>query len=178
VYVYHTTNHVRAPYTYCDVILYNICVYHTTGHHLHDLLDLSFQTDAFEQLNMDIDGKSGPKVWMDWWTVFYWGWWVSWSPFVGIFMARISVGRTIGQVINASITGPVLWTFLWFGIFGGAGLRYERAAILDGCLGQCQTVVSGSPFDAKYCRSSVSNTKTWQGQADFDLQEKVWCARM
>jgi hypothetical protein len=147
------------------------------GHHLHDLLDLSFQTDAFEQLNMDIDGKSGPKVWMDWWTVFYWGWWVSWSPFVGIFIARISKGRTIGQVINASITGPVVWTFLWFGVFGGAGLRYERAAILDGCLGHCQTVASGVPFDAKYCRSSssssVSSKRTWQGQADFELQEKA-----
>lgn len=54
---------------------------------------------------MSVDGKSGPKVWMDWWTVFYWGWWVSWSPFVGIFIVKISKGRTVGELINASLTG-------------------------------------------------------------------------
>lgn len=49
----------------------------SVGHHLNDIVKLSFHTDAFEQLNVDVDGKSGPRVWMDWWTVFYWGWWVS-----------------------------------------------------------------------------------------------------
>jgi choline-glycine betaine transporter len=70
----------------------------SVGFHLHRIIDLGFQTDAFEQLDLDVDGKGGPEVWMDWWTVFYWGWWVSWSPFVGIFIARISRGRTVGEV--------------------------------------------------------------------------------
>ena len=60
---------------------------------------------------MSVDGKSGPKVWMDWWTVFYWGWWVSWSPFVGIFIAKISKGRTVGELINASLTGFCVSSF-------------------------------------------------------------------
>ena len=51
---------------------------------------------------------------------------------VGIFISRISRGRTIGQVINASLMGPVLFTFVWFGVFGGAGLRMERKAVFDG----------------------------------------------
>ena len=81
--------------------------------------------------------------------------WVSWSPFVGIFIARISRGRTLGQVINASLTGPVLFTFVWFSIFGGAGLRLERAAVLDGCTGNCQVVANSVPFEAQYCQDRL-----------------------
>merc|ERR1719183_2690346 len=128
----------------------------SVGYHLHHFIDLGFRTDAFAQLDLDVDGKSGPKVWMDWWTVFYWGWWVSWSPFVGVFIARISRGRTIGEVITASMSGPVLYTFIWFSVFGGAGLRMERAAIIDGCLGKCQRLAGGVPFDSRYCKQVFS----------------------
>ena len=52
------------------------------------------------------DGEGdGPEEWMDGWTIFYWGWWISWSPFVGMFIAKISRGRTIRQFIN----GKTLW---------------------------------------------------------------------
>lgn len=95
---------------------------------------------------------------MDWWTIFYWGWWVSWSPFVGLFIARISKGRTIKEIINASITGPVVYTFVWFGIFGGAGLRMERNAIIDACLGSCSVTSQGRQFLRKYCDSVASLT--------------------
>jgi choline-glycine betaine transporter len=81
--------------------------------------------------------------------------------------------REHGQVINASLTGPVLFTFVWFAVFGGAGLKMERAAVIDGCLGQCQTVADGVPFDAKYCKATSGRRQTWQGQADYDLQDQA-----
>ena len=62
------------------------------GHHIQLFIQLSFHADSFEQLDGGVDNRAGPQVWMDWWTVFYWGWWVSWSPFVGLFIAKISKG--------------------------------------------------------------------------------------
>ncbi|WP_026116714.1 BCCT family transporter [Nocardiopsis valliformis] len=59
------------------------------------------------------------------WSVFYWGWWISWAPFVGIFLARISYGRTIREFILGALFAPVVVSILWFGVFGGAGLYYE-----------------------------------------------------
>ena len=59
------------------------------------------------------------------WSVFYWGWWISWAPFVGIFLARISYGRTIREFIMGALFAPVVVSILWFGVFGGSGLYYE-----------------------------------------------------
>jgi len=64
----------------------------------------------------------------DWqanWTLFYWGWWISWSPFVAIFVARISKGRTIGEMVTAVLLAPTLATFFWLAVFGGAALHLE-----------------------------------------------------
>ena len=60
--------------------------------------------------------------------MFYWGWWISWSPFVGMFIAKISRGRTIRQFINGTLTAPVIYSIMWMVIFGGAGIRQERLA--------------------------------------------------
>ena len=68
------------------------------------------------------------RMFMDWWTVFYWGWWVSWGPFVGIFIATISRGRTIRQVILGGFLLPCLFSFLWFAVFGGLAIKMERVA--------------------------------------------------
>ena len=65
---------------------------------------------------------------MNAWTIFYWGWWVSWSPFVGMFIAKISKGRTVKNFIAGTMLAPVLYVFLWMTIFGGSGLRMEREA--------------------------------------------------
>jgi|UniRef100_A0A7S4CB01 choline-glycine betaine transporter len=75
------------------------------------------------------DGKSANPAWMSWWTIFYWGWWIAWSPFVGTFLARISRNRTVREVINYSLCAPLLYAFLWFAVFGGAGIKMHRAAI-------------------------------------------------
>jgi BCCT family betaine/carnitine transporter len=57
------------------------------------------------------------------WTVFYWAWWVSWSPFVGLFIARISKGRTVREFISAVLIVPVLVTLVWMSVFGGSALE-------------------------------------------------------
>jgi glycine betaine transporter len=63
--------------------------------------------------------------WVSGWTVFYWAWWISWSPFVGMFIARVSRGRTIRQFIIGSVLAPTLASFIWFSVFGGAALNLE-----------------------------------------------------
>src|SRR5690606_21580812 len=56
------------------------------------------------------------------WTLFYWGWWISWSPFVGMFIARISYGRTIRQFIAGALFAPVGASMVWLGVFGDSAL--------------------------------------------------------
>ncbi len=70
-----------------------------------------------------IDDKAGSS-WQTNWTIFYWGWWISWCPFVGIFVARISKGRTIREFVFTLLLVPTLITFLWFAVFGGTALQF------------------------------------------------------
>jgi choline/glycine/proline betaine transport protein len=65
------------------------------------------------------------STWQQDWTLFYWGWWISWSPFVGVFIARISKGRTIRQFVFYVFLVPTIVTFCWFAIFGGAALNFD-----------------------------------------------------
>jgi len=62
------------------------------------------------------------EAWMHGWTVFYWAWWISWSPFVGMFIARISRGRTVREFITAVLIVPTVVTILWMSIFGGIAI--------------------------------------------------------
>ena len=63
--------------------------------------------------------------WQAAWTLFYWGWWISWAPFVAIFVARISKGRSIGEFIAVVLAAPTLATFFWMAVFGGAALDMQ-----------------------------------------------------
>jgi BCCT family betaine/carnitine transporter len=63
------------------------------------------------------------------WTVFYWAWWISWSPFVGLFIARISKGRTVREFISAVLLVPVLVTIVWMSVFGGSALEQTMANV-------------------------------------------------
>jgi len=99
------------------------------GYYLQWIVQLGFHTDAFAQLGNAPDGKEA-QSWMNDWTIFYWGWWIAWSPFVGMFIAKISKGRTIRQFINGTMTAPIVYSFLWFCIFGTAGIKMERDATL------------------------------------------------
>eukprot|EP00951_Prasinocladus_malaysianus_P010044 scaffold73531_cov50-Prasinocladus_malaysianus.AAC.1 len=80
---------------------------------------------------------------MDDWTIFYWGWWISWAPFVGTFTAKISKGRTIREFIFGVMTIPIVYSFYWLVVFGGAGLQMERAAARAGIV--CNHTVGADP---------------------------------
>ena len=69
--------------------------------------------------------------WLGDWTIFYWAWWISWSPFVALFIARISKGRTIRETVAATLILPTLADFLWYGVVGGAGIRYDVTGVLS-----------------------------------------------
>ena len=88
------------------------------GSYFEDLAMMSARTDAA--------GGNGMAEWLSGWTVFYWAWWLSWTPFVGMFIARISRGRTIRQFVTGVLLVPSLVSLAWFAIFGGAGIKAQQ----------------------------------------------------
>ncbi|MFC7885421.1 BCCT family transporter [Streptomyces sp. NPDC057376] len=74
----------------------------------------------------EISGGEGVADWLSSWTVFYWAWWISWTPFVGMFIARISRGRTIRQFIGGVILVPSTVSLIWFAVFGGSAMRLQE----------------------------------------------------
>lgn len=70
------------------------------------------------------------KNFMNGWTIFYWGWWIAWAPFVGTFIAKISRGRTIREFIAATIIAPIIYVLLWFNVFGAIGIKSYRFSML------------------------------------------------
>ncbi len=92
------------------------------GFYLQNLLYMSFFTESF--LGEGVTG--GYENWAHFWTVFYWGWWIAWSPFVGLFIARISKGRTIRQMVLGVLLLPTAFSFVWLGAFGGAGIYAQQ----------------------------------------------------
>jgi len=72
-------------------------------------------------------GGDATATWLAGWTVFYWAWWISWTPFVGMFIARISRGRTIRQFVSGVVLIPSAVSLLWFAIFGGAAINLQRS---------------------------------------------------
>ncbi len=88
------------------------------GNYVGQIIPISFETDAF-----------GDGAWQAAWPTFYWAWWISWSPFVGMFIARISKGRTIREFVFGVMLVPTVVTMLWLTVFGQSGLHYERLGI-------------------------------------------------
>jgi glycine betaine transporter len=89
----------------------------TLGGYVAELPRMSLRTGPFD------DDR---YAWINAWTVFYWAWWISWSPFVATFIARISRGRTIREFVIGVLVVPTLVSGLWFAVFGGAGILAER----------------------------------------------------
>ncbi|MFD6057077.1 BCCT family transporter [Rhodococcus wratislaviensis] len=83
------------------------------------------------QMSARTGASSDPATgeWLSSWTIFYWAWWISWTPFVGMFLARISRGRTIRQFVVGVIVVPSAVSLVWFAIFGGAGISEQRDGI-------------------------------------------------
>ncbi len=82
----------------------------------------------FAQMGLWFPEEEGPASWQNGWTVFYWGWWLAWAPFVGLFIARISKGRTLREFVLGVLLVPTLVIFVWLGIFGGTALWQELNA--------------------------------------------------
>jgi choline/glycine/proline betaine transport protein len=92
----------------------------STGHYLQNFASYATWTQTFEEGDF-----------MTTWTVFYWAWWISWSPYVGMFIARISKGRTIKQFVLGVLIVPTMVTFLWMSGFGGSALFLETGGIAE-----------------------------------------------
>jgi choline/glycine/proline betaine transport protein len=93
----------------------------STGYYLQNFAEYATWTQSFEE-----DGS-----FMSTWTVFYWAWWISWSPYVGMFIARISKGRTVKQFVLGVLIVPTIVTFLWMSGFGGSALFLETSGIAE-----------------------------------------------
>src|SRR3712207_9060693 len=84
-------------------------------------------TTLFRSGRTEAAGGDAMAEWLRGWTVFYWAWWISWTPFVGLFIARISRGRTIRQFVTGVLLVPSAVSLVWFAVFGGAGVAAQRS---------------------------------------------------
>jgi glycine betaine transporter len=92
----------------------------TAGGYLEQFVPMSFRTGAF-----------GGGEWLAGWTIFYWAWWMSWAPFVGTFMARISRGRTIREFVVCVLIVPTLVSTIWFVVMGGTAIDFQLNGVTD-----------------------------------------------
>ncbi|MFG3423166.1 BCCT family transporter [Micromonospora sp. NPDC049460] len=92
----------------------------SVGDYLSHLITMSTRTGAFSD-----------PAWLGNWTIFYWAWWISWAPFVGIFIARISRGRTVRQFVVGVLLVPSGASVVWFAVMGGSALRVQATGARD-----------------------------------------------
>ncbi|RFB12526.1 BCCT family transporter [Bacillus sp. HNG] len=86
--------------------------FNTTGLYISDFIHMSLRLQPF-----------GTGEWIASWTLFYWAWWIAWAPFVGMFIARVSKGRTVREFVIGVLIFPTLGTCLWMSVFGGSALE-------------------------------------------------------
>ncbi|WP_332632254.1 glycine betaine uptake BCCT transporter [Halalkalibacter flavus] len=91
------------------------------GSYLQNLAGMSFRLDVYNP----------ETTWVEGWTIFYWAWWISWAPFVGTFIARVSKGRTIREFVVGVLAVPSIFGALWFAVFGGTGIQLQRLGTAD-----------------------------------------------
>ena len=103
----------------------------SVGGYVSSVVPRSFQTGAF-----------GDEEWLAGWTIFYWAWWISWAPFVGTFIARISRGRTVGEFVLSVLLIPSGVSFIWFAVLGGAAidLQLSNAADISAAVAQAPEI--------------------------------------
>ncbi|MGE3935025.1 MAG: BCCT family transporter [Rhodospirillaceae bacterium] len=85
------------------------------GAYFSDIVEKTFTLYAYR-----------PSGWIGGWTLFYWAWWIAWSPFVGMFIARVSRGRTVREFVLGVLAAPVGFTFIWMTVFGNAAISLDR----------------------------------------------------
>ena len=124
----------------------------TAGDYLWNVIPMGFQTFNAE----------GDAAWQGGWTIFYWGWWISWAPFVGMFIARISRGRTIREFMIGVMFVPTTLAFFWLCIFGGTAMHMEiNAADGVGTAGIADLVRNWDLPSALYSTISQVTAVNW-----------------
>ncbi|CAK0871236.1 unnamed protein product [Prorocentrum cordatum] len=131
-----------------------------TGYYLW-YIQIGFHCDAWERLggkDMGLGGvdTGGGATWIIDWTIFYWGWWISWGPFVGTFIARISKGRTLRVFILSTLIVPTLYSIVWFCVWGTEGIRMQRMADTSGL-----------------CTQAYAGNGDWAAQYDLDTKKNL-----
>lgn len=96
------------------------------GTYINSFFSLTFNTHVYEE---------NTQPWFYDWTILYWAWWISWSPYVGLFIAKISKGRTIREFIAAVLILPTLFNFIWMSVFGNSAIWFD-INIANGALSQ------------------------------------------
>jgi glycine betaine transporter len=121
----------------------------SAGDYLGALLPMSFAT-----------GVDGGGDWLSGWTVFYWAWWISWSPFVGTFIARISRGRTVREFVLCVMVVPTVVSLLWFAVLGGSALSLQLSGSADLATALADNGAEGALFAllAEFPLAAVSST--------------------
>ncbi|WP_163527244.1 BCCT family transporter [Halobacillus ihumii] len=94
----------------------------TLGSYLQNLINMSFRMAPRNE---------EARSWINTWTIFYWAWWIAWAPFVGVFIARVSRGRTIREFVVYVLLAPSLISFIWFTTFGGAAITTELSGLVS-----------------------------------------------
>lgn len=96
------------------------------GAYLSEFFSLTFNTHVYEE---------NTQQWFYDWTILYWAWWISWSPYVGLFIAKISKGRTIREFVAAVLIIPTLFNFIWMSVFGNSAIWFDQN-VAEGALSQ------------------------------------------
>ncbi|WP_144281725.1 BCCT family transporter [Chryseobacterium echinoideorum] len=106
------------------------------GTYINSFFSLTFNTHVYEE---------NTQSWFYDWTILYWAWWISWSPYVGLFIARISKGRTIREFVSAVLILPTLFNFIWMSVFGNSAMWFD-ANVADGFLSKMAKDPDGLMF--------------------------------
>jgi len=128
------------------------------GDYLREFAEMSGRTGA--------TGGEAMQTWLGGWTIFYWAWWISWTPFVGMFIARISRGRSIRQFVAGVILVPSVVSLFWFAIFGGAAIQQQRDALAS----QNLTPQQLAEANAGGGLADLFNQNTWVYNTDGNSQ--------
>ncbi|WP_104199908.1 choline BCCT transporter BetT [Cryobacterium sp. Y29] len=109
------------------------------------ILNIGDTLSRFPAMTLNTFAYNRPDEWLNWWTLFFWAWWIAWAPFVGLFLARISRGRTIREFVAGTMIVPFAFILLWIAVFGNSAL----AIVIGGDAGFGE-VAMNSPERAFY----------------------------
>ena len=91
-------------------------------------------TGVLETSNVEGSVASQLSSWQGGWTIFYWAWWIAFAPFVGVFLARISKGRTIREYVLGAMIVPSIMCFVWFTLVGGTAIHLELTGVAENAI--------------------------------------------